>query len=143
MKSIEILPGTMMMRDGILLPESAQIESCRYSNVWRSLTGIDSFAFDQKLSAAGLHLFFLAGKLEVLEPGRGASAVRRGIRRILARGQKLDVNCMQVTEIKPSQILGFPCTAIRADSFHIQAGRTLQSRAQRRSEQNDRDWACD
>lgn len=131
-----------MMRDGILLPESAQVESCRYWNVWRSLTATDSFAFGQKLSAAGLHLFFLAGKLEVLQPGRGASAVRRGLKRILARVRKLDVNCMQVTEIKPIQICGFPCIEIRADSFHIQAGSTLQSRAQRRSEQNDRDWAC-
>ena len=141
MKAIEILPGTMMMRDGILLPESAGIESHRYSKVWRSLTGIDSLAFDQKLSAAGLHLFFLAGKLEVLEPGRSAFAIRRGIKRILARVQKLDLNCMQVTEIKPSQILGFPCIAIRAHSFHIQAGSTLHSRAQRRSDQNDKDWA--
>lgn len=132
-----------MMRDGILLPESAQIESCRYSNAWRSLTGTDSFAFDQKLSAGGLHLFFLAGKLQVLEPGRGAFAVRHGVKRILARARKLDVNCMQLTGIKPIQICGFPCIEIRADSFHIQAGRTLQSRAQRRSEQNDRDWASE
>jgi hypothetical protein len=143
MLPIEILPGTIMMRDGVLLPDSAQIESRKYSNAWRTLTGIDSFDFDQKLSAAGLHLFFLAGKLEVLELGRGASAVRRGLRRILARVRKLDLNCMQVTEIKPKRILGLPCVAIRANSLHIQAGRMLQSRAQRRAEQNDRDWACE
>ncbi len=143
MMPIEILPGTIMMREGVLLPESAQVESRKYSNAWRTLTGMDIFAFDQMLSAAGLHLFFLAGKLDVLEVGRGASAVRRGLRRILARVRKLDLNCMQVTEIKPTQILGFPCVAIRADSFHIQTGRILQSSAQRRSEQNDKDWACE
>ena len=142
MTRIEILPGTMMMRDGVLLPDSAQIETRPYSKIWRSLAVIDNFAFARKLSAAGLHLFFLAGKLEVLEFGRGAFAVRRGIRRILARVRKLDLNCLQVTEIKPGHILGFPCTVIRADSFHIQAGMTLHSRAERRSEQNDRDWAC-
>lgn len=131
-----------MIQQGVLLPESAQIESHSYSNAWRALTGVDSFALDQKLSGAGLHLLFVAGKLEVLEFGRGPFAVRRGINRILARLRKLDLNCMQVAEIKPIRILGFPCVAIRADSFHIQSGRVLQSRAQRRSEQNGRDWAC-
>jgi hypothetical protein len=143
MMAIEILPGTMMMQKGILLPESAQIESHNYSNAWRTLVGVDSFALDQKLSGAGLHLFFLAGKLEVLEFGRGPSALRRGIKRILARLRRLDLNCMQVAEIRPIRILGLPCVAIRADSFHIQSGSVLQSRAQRRSEQNGRDWACE
>lgn len=132
-----------MMREGILLPESAQIESRQYSDAWRNLIGVDSFAFDQKLSWAGLHLLFLAGKLEVLEFGRGPSAVRRGIKRILARLRKLDLNCMQVAEIKPIRILGLPCVAIRADSFHIQSGRPFQSGAQRRPEQDGRDWASE
>jgi hypothetical protein len=140
---LEISPGTMMMREGILLPESAQLESRHYSNAWCTLIGVDSFGFEQKLSRAGLHLFFLAGKLEVLELGRGPSAVRRGINRILSRLGKLDLSCMQVAEIKPLRILGIPCVAIRADLFHIQSGRLLQGRAQRRSEQNSREWACE
>ena len=139
----QILPGTMMMREGILLPDSAEIESQTYSSAWRTLTGIDSFAFDRKLSAAGLHLFFLPGKLQVIEFGRGASAVRRGVKRILSRVRKLDLNCMQVTKIEPTWILGLPCLAIHANSFHIQSGRMLQSTAERRSEQKDRDWASE
>ncbi len=143
MMPVEILPGTMMMQEGILLPESAQIETRQFSDTWRSLVGVDSFAFDQKLSGTGLNLLFVAGQLQVLEFGRGPSAVGRAIKRILARVRKLDLNCMQVAEIKPIRILGLPCVAIRADSFHIQCGRRLQSRAQRRSEQDGRDWACE
>jgi hypothetical protein len=134
----QILPGTMMMREGILLPDAAQVESQSYSSAWRTLTSIDSFAFDRRLSAAGLHLFFVPGKVQVLELGQGASAVRRGVKRILARVRKLDLNCLQVTKIEPTRILGLPCLAIHANSFHIQSGRVLQSSAQRRSEQNDR-----
>jgi hypothetical protein len=143
MRAVEILAGTMMMREGILLPDSANVESREYSNAWRTLIGVDNFGFEQKLTAAGLHLLFLAGKLEVLEFGRGPSAVRRGIKRILARLRKLDINCMQVAEIRPIRILGLSCVAIRADSFHIQSGSVLQSRSQRRSEQKSRDWACE
>ena len=143
MTPLEILPGTMMMREGMLLPESAQVESRHYSKAWRVLIGVDSFAFDQKLSGTELRLLFLAGELKVLEFGWGPSAVRRGINRIFSRLRKLDANCMQVTEIKSVRILGLPWVAIRADSFHIQSGRWLQSRIQRRAEQNSRDWACE
>lgn len=143
MTLLEILPGTMMIREGMLLPESAQLESCHYSKSWRALIGVDSFAFDQKLSGTGLRLFSLAGELKALEFGWGPSAVRRALNRIFSRLRKLDVNCMQVTEIESVRILGLPCVAIRADSFHVQSGWWLQSRTQRRSEQNSRDWACE
>ncbi|HET9180975.1 MAG TPA: hypothetical protein VFP59_02485 [Candidatus Angelobacter sp.] len=134
MTPLKILAGTMMMREGMLLPESAQVESCPYSKDWRALIGVDSFAFDQKLSGTGLRLFFLAGELKVLEFGWGPSAVRRAINRVFSRLRKLDVNCMQVAEIKPIKVLGLPCVAIHADLFHIQSGPYLQSKAQRRSD---------
>jgi hypothetical protein len=59
MMSIRTQDGTMMIREGLLLPDSAHIESFRYSNTWRTVPGLDSFALDRKLRAVGLHLFLL------------------------------------------------------------------------------------
>ncbi|HEY6250196.1 MAG TPA: hypothetical protein VI685_09550, partial [Candidatus Angelobacter sp.] len=78
MMTAHIEDGTMMVREGLLLPDSARIESVSYSNTWRKLVGTDSFAFDRKLRAAAFHLFFIAGELKVIELGRGPNAVRRG-----------------------------------------------------------------
>ena len=81
--TIQIKDGTMMVREGLLLPDSARIESASYSNTWRTLVGLDSFAFDRKLRDAAFHLFFIAGELKVIALGRGPSAVRRGMKRML------------------------------------------------------------
>jgi len=132
----------MMIREGLLLPDSAHLESRSYSNTWRTLVGVDSFAVDRKLRAAGLHLFFIAGELRVIELGWGAAALRRGVNRVLERGCKDNWNCMEITQVTRSHFLGFPCVVIRAYAFHIQKGAMLQSNEQRKVEQRDADWAC-
>jgi len=77
MLSTDIQPGAMMIREGLLLPGSAHLESRSYSNTWRTMVGVDSFALDRKLRAAGMHLFFIAGELKVIELGWGAAASSR------------------------------------------------------------------
>jgi hypothetical protein len=133
----------MMVREGLLFPDSVRVESASYSNTWRTLTGMDSFAFERELCAARFHLFFIAGQLRVIELGRGPSAVRRGMKRMLARGRKSNLNCMEITQVRSSHFLGLPYVAIRAYSFHIQKNALLQSNTVRKSEQNDSDWACE
>ena len=76
-----------MIREGLLLPDSAHLESRGYSTTWRTVVGGDSFAFDRKLRAVGLHLFFIAGELKAIELGWGAAALRRGVNRVLERGR--------------------------------------------------------
>jgi hypothetical protein len=137
----QIEDGTIMVREGLLLPDSARIESVSYSSTWRTLVGMDSFVFDRKLRDAAFHLFFIVGELKVIALGRGPSAARRGMKRILSRGSKSNLNCMEITQVRRAYFLGFPCVAIRAYSFHIQQSAMLESKAQRKSEQNDRDWA--
>lgn len=140
--STDIQNGTMMIREGFLLPESAQIESRSYSNTWRILTGLDNFSLDRRLRAAGWHLFFIAGELKVIELGWGASAVRRGMKRILCKGGQSNLNCVQITQARRARFSGLPYFAIRAYSFHIQKDAVLESNTERKSEQQDRDWAC-
>ncbi len=132
MISTDIQSGAMMIREGFALPDSAHLESRTYSSTWRSLTGVDSFALDRKLRGAGLHLFFIAGELKVIELGWGANAVRRGIKRILAGGRKLNLNCMQIKQVTSARLLGIPYVAIHACSHHIQKDSVLQSNAERR-----------
>jgi hypothetical protein len=142
MMTTRIQGGTMMIREGFLLQDLAGIESVDYSNTWRRVPGMDSCALDRSLGAAGWHLFFIAGELKVIEVGWGASAIHRGLKRILARGRKSSLNCMEITEVRSEQFLGLPYIAICAHSFHIQNNTTLLPAAERKSEQQDRDWAC-
>jgi hypothetical protein len=131
----------MMIREGLLLPDSAHLESRGYSKTWRTLVGVDSFALDRKLRAAGLHLFFIAGELKAIKLGWGPAALRRGVKRILERGRKGNWNCMEITQVTRSHFLGFPYVVIRAYAFHIQKDAMLQSNTERKAEQRDRDRA--
>lgn len=139
MLSTDIQSGTMMIREGLLVPDSAHLESRGYSNTWRTLVGVDSFAFDRKLRAGGSHLFFIAGKLKAIELGWGAAALLRGVNRILERGRKDNWNCMEITRVTRSHFLGFPYVVIRAHSFHIQKDAMLRSNTERKAQQRDRD----
>lgn len=138
-----IQPGAMLMREGVLLPDSAHIESLGYSATWRFLVEMDSSNLGRRLSLSGLHLFFVAGALKVVQLGGGAGAIRRGLKRILALSCKDYLNCTEIIQITPAHFWGVPYVAILAHSFHIQKGTVLQSSAQRRSDQIQRDWACD
>lgn len=118
-----------MIREGLLLPDSVNLESRGYSTTWRTLVGVDSFALERELRAAGLHLFFIAGELKAIKLGWGAAALRRGVNRILERGHKDNWNCMEIARVTHSHFLGFPYVVIRAYSFHIQKDAMLQSTA--------------
>lgn len=136
-----IQPGTMLMRDGLLLPDSLQIGTLRYSASWRVLTDMDSSSLGLKLSHAGLNLVFIAGELKVVQWGIGAEATRRGIKRILALSCKESFNCTEITQIIPAHFLRVPYVTVLAQSFHIQKGTILQCLTERRLEQTQRDWA--
>lgn len=142
MSSAGIQSGAMMIREGFLLPDSAHLDSRSYSDSWRTVVELDSFAFDRKLRAAGLHLFFIAGESKVIELGWGAGPIRRGVRRLLNRGCKNHLNCMEIAQVASSRFLGFPYVAIRASSFHIQNDAVLHSSAERTVEERHREWAC-
>jgi hypothetical protein len=141
MTSTGIQNGTMMIREGFLLPDPADIKSLSYSKTWRTMVGMDSFVADRKLRTAGWHLFFIAGELKVIELGWGASAVRRGMKRILARGRKSSLNCMEIAQVTPTHWLGLPYVTIRAFSFHVQQDAWLDSDSERKSEEHRIDWA--
>jgi hypothetical protein len=141
-RAIVIQPGTMFMREGFLLPDSAQIETLGYSITWRVLSEMDNSNLGRRLSLIGLHLIFIPGELRVVQLGSGAEAVRRGLKRMLALSCKEYLNCTEITQITPRHFLGVPYVVILAHSFHIQKGTVLQGSAERRSEQNQRDWAC-
>ncbi len=131
----------MLIREGFLLPDGADIESQSYSSTWRTMLGMNSWIAGRKQREAGLHLFFIAGELKVTQVGSGRCAARRAMRRVLALGRKSDFNCMEIAHVSTAHFLGVPYVKIRAYRFHLQNGAMLNSLIRRRSEQRDSDWA--
>lgn len=145
MKPVRFLPGnmntgTMMIEEGLHLP-TLGMETVAYSRQWRSVTTLDSSSLGRTLDAAGWHLFFVAGQVTALAFGLAREkSLHKAVDRIAAQVGELNLNCLELTEIRRKHFLGVPYIAISARSYHIQQGWQLQNVEQRRKnlEQSDR-----
>jgi len=76
----------------------------------------------------GWTLFFLAGEIRAVVPAWGGhNALRRGVKRLLARTHLQHFNCLEVTEIRRKYFLGIPYLSISANPRHIQQGCQIES----------------
>lgn len=141
--STSIHAGTMMIQEGLLLPQGLGLMTDGCSKHWRSVKDLDSFGLARKIRETGWHLFSMAGRLTAIVLGRGGtSSLQRGVERIAAKVRDLNFNCFGVAEIAPRRFLGIPYVLVQADSYHIQKSCVLDSVEERRRIQNGSDWAC-
>jgi hypothetical protein len=100
-----IQAGTILVKQSTLL-QSLGVESEIYSENWRSLGILESSGLDQKVRAAGWHLFFMAGELRAVVPAWGGqNTLRRGVKRLLAQTQVQHFNCLEVSHILKKHFL--------------------------------------
>lgn len=139
---IDVVPGTVMMRTGLLLPRGVNVTTDPYSKSWDVITGPDTFGMDRSLRAAGWSYFFTAATVHAVTFGRreGTNA-RQAVDRILSRVQAQNFNCVEITEISTRHFLGIPYMSVCAHPRQIQPGQTLESHGGRHEAQRLADWA--
>lgn len=125
--------GTMMVKEGLRLPELLGMETDAYSPCWRSVVALDSYSLGRKLTGVGWHFFFLAGEVNSVAFGFGGNrSLRKAVQRIAAKVRALDLNCLELTEIRRKYFLGAPYIAISAHACHIQQSSQLPNFEERR-----------
>src|SRR5512146_1428783 len=102
-----IRAGTMMIQEGLLVPNELRLVTHWYSKHWRCVTRLDSASLEHKIRAAGWHLFMLAGPgPTAIVLGRGGlTRMRHGVKRIAAKVRNLNFNCFCVTAILSKRFL--------------------------------------
>src|SRR5258706_8938917 len=55
--------GTLLIEEGVVFPESLQIESDPYSNGWRIVKELDGYGLDRTMSRAGWTCFYMANEI--------------------------------------------------------------------------------
>lgn len=126
-----IQAGTILVKQSTLL-QSLGVESEPYCRNWRSLGILESSGLDQKVRAAGWHLFFMAGEVRAVVPAWGGqNTLRRGVKRLLAQTRLQHFNCLEVNHILRKHFLGIPYVSIAAHPRHIQEGCQIHSIEQR------------
>ncbi len=113
--------GTILIDDEPRLTQAFALKSEPYLGKWSVIEGLDGFALDREIRAAGWHFFFIAAEVKVMFFGViRARKVQDALKRILAKVRSQNFNCIEVTGIVAKRFWGIPYATVSAHSRHIQ-----------------------
>jgi len=119
-----IKPGTILIKEGTLLPEAVRFESEPCVSGWRLVKDLDGCGLDRKIRDAGWTFFCLAGQLGATVFGIDEQkTLSRAVGQILANLESAEFNSleiMRVTSEASKRFLGVRYVTVSAQSRHIQ-----------------------
>ena len=114
----EVQVGTILMSEW---PQLFGLETELYSGQWSVAKGLDGFAVDRKIRAAGWNFFFIASEVKVMFLGSpGTKKIRHALSRILGNVAGQHYNAVEVTGIATRSFLGVPYAILSAHPRHVQ-----------------------
>ncbi len=117
----KIKTGTILIEEGVLLPEALRFESEPYSKGWRLVKNLDSRGLDQKIREAGWTFFFMAGDANATAVGSDLErTTRRAIKKVIASMELDRFNCLEISQVAARRFLGLPYVTVSAHPRHIQ-----------------------
>jgi len=119
-----IKTGTILIKEGTLLPEALRLESESYLPGWRLVKDLDGYGLDREIQKTGWTFFFLAGEIRATMFGIDVQKmVRRAIERILRDPKSERFNSLEITRVTSVGSERFPgvhFVTVSANSRHIQ-----------------------
>jgi hypothetical protein len=126
-----IKPGTILIKEGTLLPETLRLECEPCVPGWRLVRDLDGYELDREIQKTGWTFFSLAGEINGTVFGNDRQKkVRRAIERILANPRSKEFNSLQIARVVSKRFLGVPYISVSAVSRHIQKSLVLLSDAE-------------
>jgi hypothetical protein len=127
----EVQVGTILMSQW---PVIFDLKSEPYSGPWSVVEGLDGFALDRKIRAAGWNFFFIASQVKAMFLGAPrAEKIKNAMNRILGKVSEQHYNGLEVTGIVSKHFLGLPYVAISGHARHLQQNCYLDGAEARRS----------
>jgi hypothetical protein len=117
----KIKTGTILIKEGALLPESLRFESEQYLKGWTLVKDFDSRGLDRKIREAGWTFFFMAGGAHATAVGSDLEkTTRRAVKKVLASMKSDRLNCLEIGQVVVKRFLGLPYVVVSAHPRHIQ-----------------------
>ena len=117
----QINDGTMLIKEGTLLPAGMQLESDPYLPGWRLIRCPSSSGIDRKLSDAGWTFFYMAGEVDAMAFGwEPEKTVRKAVKQVIVNLNSDRFNCLEISHVDRKHFLGLPYVTIAAHPRHIQ-----------------------
>ncbi len=117
----KIKTGTILIKEGALLPESLRFESEPYADGWREVKNLDGCGLDRKIREAAWTFFYMAGEISASVFGSDREeAVFKAVKRVLAKLKSDRCNSLEITQVTRKRFLGLPYVTVSAHARHIQ-----------------------
>jgi hypothetical protein len=120
-----IKPGTIVIKEGTLLPETLRFESEPCVPGWRLVKDLDGRGLVRKIREAGWTFFCLAGQLGATVFGIDEQkSLSRAIEQILANLESAEFNCLEIirgTSEASKRFLGVHYMTVSGQLRHIQS----------------------
>ena len=127
-----IKPGTILIKEGTLLPQTLRFESEPCVQGWRLVMDLDGCGLDRKIREAGWTFFCLADQIGVTVFGIDEQkTLSRAVEQILAKLESAEFNCLEIMRVDSEaskRFLGVRYVTVSAQSRDIQES-APQSRA--------------
>jgi hypothetical protein len=121
-----IKTGTILIREGALLPESLLIESEPYAPGWSLVKRLDIDGMSQTIGKAGWAFLYMAGVIRTSAFGFDEEkTTRKAIKRVIEHMRSKKFNCLEITQVVAERFLWLPFVTVSARSRHIQESPVL------------------
>ena len=118
--------GTILIKEGALLPELLRFESEPYSKGWRLVKDLRGSEMDRHLFEAGWNLFYMAEELNATAVGSDLQkTTRRAVKKVIAAIKSDQFNCVEITQVVAKRFLGLPYVTVSAHPRPIQESKVL------------------
>ena len=118
--------GTILIKEGTLLPERFQLESEPYSKGWRLVKNLLGPGMDRQLFETGWSLFDIADEVRATAVGSDLEkTTRRAVKKVIAHMKSDKFNCVEIVQVAEKRFLGLPYVAVSAHPRHIQESMSL------------------
>src|SRR6267378_7567509 len=119
-----IKPGTILIKEGTLLPEAVRFESEPCVPGWRLVKGLDGCGLDRKIREAGWTFFCLTGQLGATVSGIDEQkTLSRAVEQMLANPESAEFNSLEIMRVASEaskRFLGVRYVTVSAQLRHIQ-----------------------
>ena len=119
-----IKPGTILIKEGTLLPEVLRFDSEPCAPGWRLVKNLDGCGLDRKIREAGWTFFWLAGEIGATVFGLDEQkTLCRVVEQILANQESAEFNSLEIMRVASEaskRFLGVHYVTVSAQSRHIQ-----------------------
>ena len=94
----KINTGTILIKEGTLLPEGLQLESDPYLKGWKLVKSPGGPGIDRKLCDAGWTFFYMASEVDAMAFGYDSEkTTRRAVMKAIANMKSGRFNCLEIS----------------------------------------------